>query len=127
MANDQESIRNETVSKILTEHDIDNLIRVMSFHPEFLKEFVEFYNFLMYGRYGALASDARHFIAMMAASRHRCIYLVEQQEREFLVHNGPKSWLRGLDHVPSKLKDLLELNKLLCHRPWAVNSSHIEV
>ena len=75
---------------------------------------------------GALSYDSRHFIAIMAASRHKCIYLVKQQEKEFLSQNGQKKWLHGIDYIPQKLKDLSELNKLLCHQPWNINRSHIE-
>ena len=75
---------------------------------------------------GALSYDTRHFIAIMAASRHKCIYLVKQQEKEFLSQNGQKKWLHGIDYIPEKLKDLSELNKLLCHQPWLLNRNHIE-
>lgn len=98
----------------------------MSFHPDFLKEFMTFSNYLMYGQHGALPYDSRHFIAIMASARHNCTYLVKQQEREFLLQNGQKSWLNGLDNIPQKLKDLSEINKLLCHQPWLINQNHIE-
>jgi sestrin len=103
-------------------------MRLLSFHPEFLKEFVTFYNYLMYGQFGGtLSFDMRHLVAILAAGRHKCIYLIEQQEREFLLQNGPKSWLNGLENMPAKLKDLHDLNKLLCHQPWLVNQTHIQV
>ncbi len=98
---------------------------MLSFHPEFLKVFMNSYNYLMYSQ-GALSYDTRHFIAIMAASRHKCIYLVKQQEKEFLSQNGQKKWLHGIDYIPEKLKDLSELNKLLCHQPWLLNRNHIE-
>jgi alkylhydroperoxidase family enzyme len=106
------------------EGKIDNLIRVLSFHPNFLKEFLNSYNYLMYSQ-GALSYDSRHYLALMAASRHKCIYLVKQQEKEFSSANGQKNWLMGLDHIPPKLKDLNEINKLLCHQPWLINEEHI--
>jgi sestrin len=112
------------------EGEVDNLMRLLSFHPEFLKEFVTFYNYLMYGQHlsgGAISFDMRHFIAILASARHKCTYLVAQQEREFLLQNGQKSWLHGVDFIPPKLKDLHELNKLLCHQPWLVNQNHIHV
>jgi hypothetical protein len=75
---------------------------------------------------GALSYDARHYLAIMASARHNCIYLVKQQEKEFLMQNGQKSWLNGLSQIPQKLKDLNELNKILCHQPWLINRSHID-
>lgn len=108
-------------------HDgaMDNLVKMLSFHPDFLREFMNSHNYLMYSQ-GALSYDSRHYIAIMAASRHKCIYLVRQQEKEFLSQNGQKKWLQGIDFIPPKLKDLTELNKLLCHQPWLINKSHIE-
>lgn len=132
MLNEQSVSHNETLSNIYSdiyaqEGFVDNLIRIMSFHPEFLKEFIGFSNYLMYGQHGALSYDTRHFIAIMASARHRCIYLVKQQEQEFLSQNGKKTWVRnGLDAIPDKLKELNEINKILCHQPWLLSSAHIE-
>lgn len=106
---------------------IDDIIRIMSFHPNFLKEFQKFTNYVMYSQ-GALSYESRHYLAMIAAARHNCFYLVNQQETEFLsIKNGNKKWLTSRDNVPQKLRDLFELNKLLCHQPWLINRSHIEV
>lgn len=130
--NEQLVSKNETLSTIYSdvhaqEGFVDNLFRIMSFHPDFLSEFIGFSNYLMYGQHGALSYDTRHFIAIMASARHRCIYLVKQQEKDFLSQNGKKTWIRsGLDAVPHKLKELNEINKILCHQPWLINSEHIE-
>ncbi|RNA12787.1 Sestrin [Brachionus plicatilis] len=132
LLNDQLVSQNEILSNIYSdiyaqEGVVDNLIRVISFHPEFLKEFIGFSNYLMYGQHGALSFDTRHFIAIMASARHHCIYLVKQQEKEFQSQNGKKAWIRsGLEAVPDKLKELNEINKILCHQPWRINSAHIE-
>jgi len=32
-----------------------------------------------------------------------------------------------LRSIPGKLQDLYEINKILAHRPWLLNKSHIEV
>ena len=105
---------------------IDNSIRLISFHPNFLREFTKLYNHLMYSQ-GALPYESRHFIAIMAAAKHKCYYLVKQQENEFIQQNGQKQWLQGIRFVPQKLRDLFELNKLLCHKPWLINQFHIKV
>lgn len=128
--NEKAASDNETVQKIFNEnfiHDghIDDMVRVLSFHPKFLKEFVKFHNYLMYSQ-GALPYDLRHYIAIMGASRHKCLYLVHQQEAEFISQKGHKNWLLGLDQIPQKLKDLSELNKIICHQPWLINGGHIE-
>jgi sestrin len=76
---------------------------------------------------GALAYDSRHYIALIAAARHKCFFLVKKQETEFKLHNGNAEWLKGIDFIPQKIKDLYEINKLLAHRPWLLNHKHIEV
>ena len=62
----------------------------------------------------------------MAAGRHQCSYLINMQKQEFLMQGGNQSWLKGLSHIPKKLYDLYEINKILAHRPWLLNKSHIE-
>jgi len=64
---------------------------------------------------------------MKAAGRHRCGYLIKQQMSEFVLANGDERWLLGLDHIPTKLLDLYEINKILAHRPWLITKYHIEV
>jgi sestrin len=48
-------------------------------------------------------------------------------EREFLLNGGEKIWLEGIDHLPRKLGNLLEVLGLLCHQPWLINREHISV
>lgn len=98
----------------------------MSFHTTFLKDFLHFYNYLMYSQ-GALAYDSRHYLAIIAASRHKCFYLIKQQEKEYKQRNGNLEWLNSIDNIPQKLKDLYELNKILAHQPWLINHQHIAV
>jgi len=74
---------------------------------------------------GALPYELRHYIAIMAAARHKCLYLVHQQEAEFISQKGQSTWLLGLPKIPQKLQDLSELNKLICHQPWLINKTHI--
>lgn len=62
-----------------------------------------------------------------AAGRHQCSYLINLQKTEFLHQGGHESWLQGLRSIPGKLQDLYEINKILAHRPWLLNKSHIEV
>jgi sestrin 1/3 len=98
----------------------------MSFHPNYLQEYYTFSNYIMYSQ-GALSLESRHYISIMASARHKCYYLVNQQENEFISIKGNKKWLTSHENLPQKLRDLFELNKLLCHQPWLINRSHIEV
>lgn len=129
--NEEKILENEIILEIykdnfLSDCYIDDVVRMLSFHPIFLKEFVKFHNYLMYSQ-GALPYESRHYIAIMAASRHKCLYLVNQQEAEFISQKGKRSWLSGIENIPQKLQDLNELNKLLCHQPWLINHGLIQV
>lgn len=62
----------------------------------------------------------------MAAGRHQCSYLISLQRQEFILLGGEKSWLNGLKYIPTKLRNLYDINKILAHRPWLLKKSHIE-
>lgn len=64
---------------------------------------------------------------LQAAGRHQCSYLINLQKQEFLLQGGDHTWLKGLSRIPQKLRDLYDINKILAHRPWLLNKSHIEV
>ncbi len=49
------------------------------------------------------------------------------QEQEFLKHDGDPRWLKGLQHLPPKMKNLLNLNKLLAHQAWFVKPETMKV
>nr|XP_012221931.1 PREDICTED: sestrin-3 isoform X2 [Linepithema humile] len=104
---------------------LDNISRVMSSHPAYLEHFNRTQNFILRND-GPLPYDYRHLIAIMAAGRHQCSYLINLQKTEFLLQNGDPSWLKGLKSIPRRLQDLYEINKILAHRPWLLNKSHIE-
>lgn len=43
------------------------------------------------------------------------------------MQGGDDTWLKGLKYIPQKLRNLYDVNKILAHRPWLLNNSHIEV
>lgn len=61
-----------------------------------------------------------------AAARHKCTYLVNLYEKEFLLQGGDRNWLRGLEYIPAKLRAISDINKILAHRPWLLSKEHIE-
>ena len=100
---------------------VSNMTRLMACHHEFLSRFRVSHNHLMWDP-GALSIELRHMIAIMAASRHSCQYLADIHRRHFLDVGGDPDWLKGPEHLPPKLKNLLLLNQLLAHQPWRVKS-----
>nr|XP_006813000.1 PREDICTED: sestrin-1-like [Saccoglossus kowalevskii] len=104
---------------------LDHITQVMGFHPQYLEHFFRTQNFMLRGD-GPLPYDYRHYIAIMAAARHRCLYIVRLQETEYLLQGGDPEWLKGIHHVPHKLRHLNDLNKKLAHRPWLVTKDDIQ-
>ncbi|KAM8800058.1 sestrin-3-like [Eudromia elegans] len=97
----------------------------MGCHPQYLDSFLKTQHYLLHMD-GPLPFACRHYIAIMAAARHRCRYLVNLHVRQFLRAGGDAQWLRGLDFIPPKLRNLSEINKILAHRPWLVTKEHFE-
>ncbi|UYV61662.1 SESN1 [Cordylochernes scorpioides] len=104
---------------------VEHFTQLIGLHPEYLDLFLKTQHFIMRGD-GPLPYAYRHYIAIMAAARHHCTYLIDLQKQEFLLQGGNASWLLSLENIPQKLKNLLEVNKILAHRPWLLNKSHIE-
>lgn len=93
-------------------------------HPKYRRVFNQAIDQLFYGR-GPMAPPERHFIALMAASRHRCHFLMNLHAREFERLGGNVEWLKGLRYVPSKIRNLDTLSKFLAHQPWAATVEHL--
>ncbi|XP_019871631.2 sestrin homolog [Aethina tumida] len=114
-----------TLFAFLQNNRLDHVSQVMGYHPSYLDHFLKTQNFILRGD-GPLPYDYRHYIAIMAAGRHNCSYLISLQKQEFLLQGGDHNWLKGLNAIPKKLRNLYDINKTLAHRPWLLNKSHIE-
>lgn len=97
----------------------------LSCHPTYMIPLIRAHNFIMRDL-GPLSTMARHYIALLAASRHRCSYLVSISKKEFLHNGGDPDWLRNYEKAPLKLRSLQTVNKILAHQPWLLKKSHIE-
>ncbi|XP_026156311.1 sestrin-2 isoform X2 [Mastacembelus armatus] len=104
---------------------VDHIAMVMALHHDYLSCFLRTQHAL-FELDGPLPRVWRHYIAIMAAARHQCSYLVQQHSVGFLEAGGEESWLSGVEHAPTKLRSLQTLNKLLAHRPWLVVQQHIQ-
>ncbi|KAH8401857.1 hypothetical protein KR009_008267 [Drosophila setifemur] len=105
--------------------DLDQVTQVIGYHPQFHDHFLRTQNFIMKGD-GPLANDYRYYLAIIAAARHQCPYLVKRYEKEFINQGGDSAWLGGLDFIPAKLRAIYDINKILAHRPWLLRKEHIE-
>ncbi|WAR08565.1 SESN3-like protein, partial [Mya arenaria] len=112
------------IDAFLQNNRLDHVTQVMGYHPHYLECFLRTQQFLLRGD-GPLPYHFRHYIAIMAAGRHQCSYLINLHVQEFILAGGDPTWLNGLQCIPQKLRDLYEVNKILAHRPWLISSDHI--
>ncbi|KAG8453029.1 hypothetical protein GDO86_004734 [Hymenochirus boettgeri] len=123
--NEVDKITNSLVEEYSTSGRLDNITKVISLHPQYLESFLRT-QFYLLRLDGPLPYHYRHYIAIMAAARHQCAYLINMHVDEFLNTGGSTEWLSGLEYIPQKLKNLNEINKLLAHRPWLITKEHIQ-
>eukprot|EP00163_Fabomonas_tropica_P020705 TRINITY_DN36601_c0_g1_i1.p1 TRINITY_DN36601_c0_g1~~TRINITY_DN36601_c0_g1_i1.p1 ORF type:complete len:676 (-),score=156.89 TRINITY_DN36601_c0_g1_i1:291-2135(-) len=109
----------------LTTGRVSNLVRVLFFHSEYLTHWAESVLAVMYAP-GPLPPHLRHYVAMMAASRHGCRYLVRRQRAEFLYAGGNRKWIAGVQFADTQVQRLAQLNTMLALRPWRLEKEHID-
>ncbi|XP_043927203.1 sestrin-3 [Protopterus annectens] len=104
---------------------LNNLTQVMGLHPQYLESFLHTQYQILHIE-GPLPQHYRHYIAVMAAARHQCSYLVNMHINEFMRSGKDAEWLKGFEYIPQRLKNLNEINKILAHRPWLITKQHIQ-
>lgn len=94
----------------------ENLVDAIksTFEPEFNKRHM-------------LAEYETHYIAIMAATRHRCFYIIDHHKDRFIAAGGNPIWLSGLMYAPPKYQGLDELNVKIAHQPWLINKFFIRM
>jgi sestrin len=105
---------------------ITHLEWVLSSQGEFLGLHRRTFESVMKGD-GPLPRPHRHYIAMLGAAAYNCEYLVRHEAERFILTGGDPQWLtEPATFVPKKMKCLSTLNAVMAHRPWALDSAHIE-
>uniref|UniRef100_A0A8R1I3Q4 Sestrin n=1 Tax=Caenorhabditis japonica TaxID=281687 RepID=A0A8R1I3Q4_CAEJA len=106
--------------------EVDRLFRSTCKHPTM--------HIHMTGNYGHMFVDIselpaphRHYLGLMAASRHRCLSLMDHHRRKFLEKGGAQIWILGIDWTTMKYRKLDYLNRMLCHRPWMIHWKNLAV
>ncbi|TNM99176.1 sestrin-3 [Takifugu flavidus] len=104
---------------------VDAVSQQMASHPQYLESFLRTQHYILHMD-GPLPLPYRHYIAIMAAARHHCNYLVHRHSAHFLRVGGDPLWLHGLEAAPPRLRLLDHINKVLAHQPWLTACSHIQ-
>jgi len=107
----------------------------MKLHPKYHESFLKVHESLMKSD-GPLNYINRHFIAIMAASRHYCSEMVYHHAsilREKTTHaSAPdisvQTWLKSgfrLKDSAEKIQKLDKINMIMAHKPWIITKHHI--
>lgn len=94
---------------------------------DYFEKFLETENALI-NENGYIPRTWQYYIAIMAASSAKSLYLFKSLEEKFLEAGGDESWLiYGLDVVPEKLKKLARFNNVFSHQPWKIKGDDLKV
>ncbi|KAH3757002.1 sestrin-like [Pelomyxa schiedti] len=104
---------------------ISNLDLILSVHLEYFEAHCELINTIL-RLDNPLPRPLRHYVAILAASRRGCEYLVHQQEAEFRQNKGPEDWLVGVDNAPPKVQAIVKVIAILANKPWTLKRKHID-
>lgn len=104
---------------------MDTVSQQMAAHPQYLESFLRTQHYILHMD-GPLPLPYRHYIAIMAAARHHCNYLVHLHSAHFLRVGGDPLWLQDLQAAPARLRLLDQINKALAHQPWLTSCAHIQ-
>ncbi|MBN3322963.1 SESN3 protein, partial [Atractosteus spatula] len=125
MSSEKERSQLLCVKALASRGRLDSITQQMGYHPQYLESFLRTQHYILHMD-GPLPLHYRHYIAIMAAARHHCRYLVSLHSAHFLRVGGDPVWLQGLDSAPPRLRSLDQINKVLAHRPWLTARQHIE-
>ncbi|CAI2173427.1 6145_t:CDS:2 [Funneliformis geosporum] len=104
---------------------LSHFYRVLAYFPGFMEKYQTSYNIIVKGPIGPVPISWRFYIGIMAASQHKCQYIVSKLTSDFLINGGDANWLLGLQYAPQKIRNLATLNAILAHQPWRLQASHI--
>uniref|UniRef100_A0A3B3VFQ3 Sestrin 4 n=1 Tax=Poecilia latipinna TaxID=48699 RepID=A0A3B3VFQ3_9TELE len=110
---------------LVSRGSVDAVSQQMASHPQYLESFLRTQHYILHMD-GPLPLPYRHYIAIMAAARYHCSYLVCLHSAQFLRAGGDPLWLQGLEAAPPRLRLLDHINKVLAHQPWLTACSHIQ-
>jgi len=99
------------------------LARVLSFRPDYAEAFFSCQRDIMTAP-GPLPVVWRHYIALLAAARHRSAYLCELQSELFLLAGGESAWLDGIAACPTKMQSYAALDAVTAHQPWLLKPAN---
>ena len=115
---------------------LDGIWSTLKLHPEYYKSFVQTQDLLIKG-HGPLSYINRHFISIMAASRHSCPGIISHHSAMLqdkimtmaaATDPAVEAWLKSgfrLADANQKYRTLDNVNRIMAHKPWMLTKNHI--
>ncbi|CAO3699339.1 unnamed protein product [Rhizopus stolonifer] len=120
-----EYVRQMMIKTFTEEGRLFNLQRILSFFPSFFEIHHLTFTKITKAPLGPLHRTWKTYLSLMVAATQRCQYLVSVFKSDFLYNGGNPDWLKGIDHVPVKLKSLNGLLLKLARQPWTLTTDDI--
>ena len=122
---DEEIVEEVFETLFKTRYRVPNLYKIFSWHPAYLESMTKLMNTLMW-KESPLSMQVRHYLAIIASSRHSCRNIAANHMLQFIKVGGNVNWLEGIHRTPEKIQALIQLNALLAHQPWMIREQHIK-
>ncbi|KAI7891972.1 PA26 p53-induced protein-domain-containing protein [Mucor mucedo] len=120
-----EYVRQMMIKTFTDEGRLANLFRVLSFFPTFFEIYHITFTKIIKGNMGPLHRTWKTYIGLMVAAEQQCQYMFSVMKIDFLYNGGDPNWLRGLDFIPQKLRQISVLVLKLSRQPWRLNTDDI--
>lgn len=120
-----EYVRQMMIKTFTDEGRLANSFRILSFFPTFFEIYHITFTKIIKGNTGPLHRTWKTYIGLMVAAEQKCQYLFSAMKMDFLYNGGDPNWLRGLDHVPQKLRSISTLILKLARQPWRLNTDDV--
>jgi hypothetical protein len=108
----------ETIFK--TRYRVPNLYKIFSWHPTYLESMTKLMNTLMWQE-SPLSMPVRHYLAIIASSRHSCRNIAANHILQFIKVGGNMTWLEGVHRTSCLITFIVHLTHV---NSSARNSSH---
>lgn len=120
-----EYVRQMMIKTFTDEGRLANLFRVLSFFPTFFEIYHVTFTKIIKGNMGPLHRTWKTYIGIMVAAEQQCQYLFSVMKIDFLYNGGDPNWLRGIDYIPQKLRQISVLVLKLSRQPWRLSTDDL--
>ncbi|KAG1055987.1 hypothetical protein G6F43_002096 [Rhizopus delemar] len=120
-----EYVRQMMIKTFTEDGRLFNIQRIFSFFPSFFEIHHVTFTKITKAPLGPLHRTWKAYISIMVSALQKCQYMVSTFKLDFLYNGGNPDWLKGIDHIPAKLRNVSTLILKLARQPWNLNTEDI--